>query len=74
MKKAQTKLEEKEALHIADVICRILKSGYIKIGVNIKPEYAECGDGAWNITQTYAIVGDEYIELDEGTVEIIDGI
>lgn len=63
-----------ETLHIADVICRLFKSGHIKIGVNIEPEYAQAGSGRWNITKSYARVGDEYIELDEGRVEIIDGI
>ena len=69
----QIELNE-EALHIADIICRLFKSGHIKIGVNIEPEYAQCGDGRWNVTQSYAIVGGEYIKLDEGRVEIIDGI
>ena len=63
-----------KALHIADVIYRLFKSGHITIGVDIEPEYAQEGDGQWNITQAYAKVGKEYIKLDEGRVEIIDGI
>lgn len=69
----QIELNE-EALHIADVICRLFKSGHIKIGVNIEPEHAQAGSGQWNITKAYAIVGKDYIQLDEGRVEIIDGI
>lgn len=69
----QLELNE-EALHIADVIYRLFKSGHITIGVDIEPEYAQEGDGQWNITQAYAKVGKEYIKLDEGRVEIIDGI
>lgn len=69
----QLELNE-EALHIADVICRLFKSGHIRIGVNIQPEYAEKGSGQWNITQSYAIINNEYIKLEEGNVEIIDGI
>jgi adenine specific DNA methylase Mod len=64
----------KEALHIADVIRCLFKSGHITIGVNIEPEYAKAGSGQWNITKAYAKIGTEYIELDEGRVEIIDGI
>jgi hypothetical protein len=69
----QIELNE-EALHIADVICRLFKSGHITIGVNIEPEYAEAGSGQWNVTKCYARIGTEYIPLDEGNVEIIDGI
>ena len=69
----QIELNE-EALHIANVICRLFKSGHITIGVNIEPEYAQSGRGQWNITKAYAKVGIEYIELDEGRVEIIDAI
>ncbi len=69
----QVELDE-DILHIADVICRLLKSGYIKIGVDIESRYAKAGNGQWNVSKTYAIVGDEYIDLEEGSVNIIDGI
>jgi hypothetical protein len=70
---AMEKLDlNEEELRIADAMCRLFKSGHIKIGVNVKPEYAEKGDGKWNITQSYAIINNEYIKLEEGNVELID--
>jgi hypothetical protein len=71
--KAQEQIELNEyELRIADAISRLFKSGHIKIGVNVQPEYAEKGDGKWNITQSYAIIDSEYIKLEDGNVEIID--
>lgn len=64
----------KEALHIADVICRLFKSGHINICVDIEPRHAKAGSGQWNVTKTSVTIGDTYIELEEGSVEIIDSI
>lgn len=67
------KLNE-ESLHIANIIYRLFKSGHIKIGVNLEAKYAEKGSGQWTITQSYAVIGGEHIKLEEGSVEIIEGI
>ena len=63
-----------EEYHIANVIKKLFKSGYIQIEVNVVPEEAAYGNGRWNITKTYAKVGKECIELGEGTVDIIEGM
>ena len=63
----------KNDLDIANTIVRLLKSGHITIGVNIEPVHAKAGWGQWNVSKAYAKIGDEYIELDEGRVEIIEG-
>lgn len=58
----------------ADTLLRLCQSGYITIGVNIEPEYAESGDGQWNVTRTYIKVGEEWTPLDIGRAEIIEGV
>lgn len=63
-----------EELRIANTMDKLFKSEYITIGVNIEPEYAKSGSGQWNITQAYAKVGGECIKLDDGRVEIIEGV
>lgn len=62
----------KEELHIADVIKKLFKSGYIQIEIHIVPQTASYGDGKWNITRTQARVGDDFIVLGEGSVEMIE--
>ena len=73
IKKAPVIWDEKE-LEVAKILKKLLKEGYVKIGVNVVPEYAEKGSGQWNVTKTYAVIGDERIELEEGNVEIIEGV
>ena len=62
----------KEEQHIADIIKKLFKSGHIQIEVNIIPQEAVYGSGRWNITKTYATIGNECITLGEGTVDIIE--
>ena len=64
--------EEEE--NVAKIIASLFDKGYITIGVNIEPEHAKYGDGQWNVTKAYAKIGDDYFHLDEGSVEIIEGI
>lgn len=71
-KTEQIELNEEE-LHIADVICRLFKSGHIKLCVNIEPRHANVGFAQWNATKTIVTIGDNIIELEkEGSVEFID--
>ena len=62
-----------EALRVLQIIGELFRKGYIKIGVNIEPQRAEKGDGEWNVTQTYVRIREEYIKLEEGNVEIVEG-
>jgi predicted RNase H-related nuclease YkuK (DUF458 family) len=57
-----------EELHIARVISRLLKSGHIEIGVDVNTE--PCHNGYFNVTNAWASVNGDYIELSKGSVEI----
>tara|TARA_R110000751_G_C13483070_1_gene448094 strand:- start:44 stop:268 length:225 start_codon:yes stop_codon:yes gene_type:complete len=57
-----------EELRIGCVISRLLKSGHLQIGVNLNIKNDR--RGYWNVTNAYAYINNEYIQLDEGSVEI----
>ncbi len=64
----ETQLTQEEQ-NILNILTKLLKDKHIKIGVNITPKYG--GYGGWNTTNTFAIIGDEWIPLEVGDVEII---
>ena len=66
-KNQEIELTEEE-LRIGCVISRLLKSGHIQMGVNINIK--NDSRGYWNVTNAYAYINNEYIQLDEGSVEI----
>jgi hypothetical protein len=68
----ETQLTQEEQTFL-NTLKKLLKSKDIQLGVNIEPRYAEKGSGRWNVTQTFAMIGGEWITLEDGNVEIIEG-
>jgi hypothetical protein len=63
----------KEELQIAEIISKLFQNNVITIEVSIEPEYAEKGDGRWNVTKTNVTILDNTFEF-RGHVEIINTI
>ena len=61
-------MEQKE---LKEALKQLFISGEVKILVNIEPQHAEAGDGRWNVTKTYVIIGEDVIEC-EGFVELCE--
>lgn len=59
---------------IKQVIREMFLNEEIKIRVSITPEYAESGDGQWNVTKTTVTIDGGLVYQSEGDVEIIEGI
>ena len=61
----------KDRIKLLNDLTLLFKSGWIKIGIDIEPRQAPNGDGQWNVTTPYIIIGAERIDMEEGRVELI---
>jgi hypothetical protein len=59
-------------LEFLETFKRLIKKKVIRFQVDIEPHYAKGGSGQWNITSSYITINGEGIELDNGSVELID--
>ena len=58
-----------EERSVAEALKFLLQSGYVTIGVDIEPvAYPHRG---YNVTKTWARIGEETIELETGNVELV---